>query len=97
MSVYEARKYAVNQVRVPDTIRKNVVCGSASVCQQIIALLKDKKRTSGRATAAIDGWYGVDWTRMSAGLRKAAKAQGLSLTIISTADGSVDDAAGNAA
>ena len=34
---------------------------------------------------ALDGWYGVDWAGLKARLREAARAQGISLELISTA------------
>jgi hypothetical protein len=85
MPLYEYRKNAVNCVPVPRAIQQEIVCGTEAVLRQVIALIKGKKKTGQAATAAVDGWYGVDWEGLKSGLSAAAKAGGLSLGIVSTA------------
>ncbi|MGA2633942.1 MAG: hypothetical protein ABSF16_06890 [Terracidiphilus sp.] len=52
---------------------------------RVIALIEERKRTARPVTVAIDGWYGVDWAELKAGLINVAKASGLSIEIVSTA------------
>ena len=86
MPLYEYRKNAVNQVSIASSVRKEIVCGTPNVLQRILALLQENKKMGRQATAAIDGWYGVDWVQLNTALREIAKAQGVPLQIVSTAD-----------
>ena len=85
MPLYEYRKNATNRVAVPPAVREGIVCGTSPVIHHILALLRDKRPAGQPVTAAIDGWYGVDWAGLKAGLMAAAQAQGLVLEIVSTA------------
>ncbi len=86
MPLYEYRKNAVNHISIATSVREEVVCGLPNVPQRILALLRENKKMGRPATAAIDGWYGVDWAQLNAGLREIARAQGVPLQIVSTAD-----------
>ena len=86
MPLYEYRKNAVNHVSISASIQAEIVCGTPSVPQRILALLQENKKMGRPATAAIDGWYGVDWVQLSAALREIAKAQGVPLQIVFTVD-----------
>ena len=86
MPLYEYRKNAVNHVSISASIQAEIVCGTPSVPQRILALLQENKKMGRPATAVIDGWYGVDWVQLSAALREIAKAQGVSLQIVFTVD-----------
>ena len=83
MPLYEYRKNATNHVTVPHSIRQEVACGTGPVLDRVLSLIRDKRPSGEPAVAAIDGWYGVDWMALQAGLRQAA--HGFSLEIISTA------------
>jgi hypothetical protein len=82
MPLYEYRKNAENVVAVPAAVKNSVVCGTPAVCERLVKLLGARKNTS----MAVDGWYGVDWAGLAAGLSKAAKKRKLSLKIIFTAE-----------
>ena len=85
MPLYEYRKNATNQVVVPPAVCQEVVCGTDAVLQKIFSLVQ-AKRMPGRACAiAIDGWYGVDWPALQAGLGALATQAGCSLELISMA------------
>ncbi len=84
MALYEYRKNAVNQVRVPDRVRRGLVCGTPEVLNRILALVRERQKP-GLLAAAIDGWYGVDWGALESGLRQATQAEGLRLETVSTA------------
>lgn len=85
MPLYEYRKNATNLVEVPPRVRQEIVCGTGAVLQRILSLIQEKK-TPGRPNAvAIEGWYGVDWRILQAGLISAARDCGISLEINSTA------------
>jgi len=86
MPLYEYRKNATNHVLVPPEVRQEIVCGTPRVLERILALAREKKRPGQPATVAVDGWYGVDWAGLKAGLRDTAKGLGISLELISTAD-----------
>jgi len=87
MPLYEYRKNATNHVPVGSAIQQEIVCGTEPALSRILALLQEKGKTSGKpAMAAVDGWYGVDWIGLKAGLRDAAETKGFPLEIISTAD-----------
>lgn len=86
MPLYEYRKNAINHLSMAPSVREEVVCGMPNVPQRILALLQENKKMGRQATAAIDGWYGVDWVQLNAALREIAKAQGVPLQIVSTAD-----------
>jgi hypothetical protein len=86
MPLYEYRKNATNHVQLPQPIRGTIVCGTRPVLSRIIALARKKKKTKRSAAVAIDGWYGVDWKDLKAGLCRAATAEGLSLKIVLAAE-----------
>jgi hypothetical protein len=83
MPLYEYRKNATNHVALPLHVQESVVCGTSTVVSHIVKLLGETKKQGKPAIAALDGWYGVDWARLKSGLLDAAKAQGVSLEIIS--------------
>ena len=60
--------------------------GTQPVLRQMVTLLRAQHKPGHPVRAAVDGWYGVDWARLKTGLLEEAKAQGLSLRIISTAE-----------
>jgi hypothetical protein len=86
MPLYEYRKNAVNRVTVSREVQQGIVCGTPPVLSRILELLPGKKKRSRVVTAAIDGWYGVDWAGLKTGLNKAAKLEGVSVEIISSAE-----------
>jgi hypothetical protein len=86
MPLYEYRKNATNHVTVAAEVRQGVVCGTESVLRRMISLVQERSQAGRPCTAAVDGWYGVDWMRLEAGLRGEAKAQGLALEIVPTAE-----------
>jgi mannose-6-phosphate isomerase class I len=86
MPLYEYRKNATNTVTVPAHIRQKVICGTASVFEHIISLLRERAAAARPVKAAIDGWYGVDWAALKSGLLAAAKTKELSLEIVCTAE-----------
>jgi len=86
MPLYEYRKNAMNFVSVPEQVRHEIVSGTAPVLTRIISMLRETSQGGRSAAAAIDGWYGVDWAALRAGLRDEAAAQGLALEIASTAE-----------
>ena len=79
MPLYEYRKNAKNPVPLPLEVQQAIVCGTEPVVNRIVELLHELKQKKKHVTAALDGWYGVDWVRLRAGLQAAAKARGLSL------------------
>jgi len=85
MPVYEYRKNAVNRVTLPFQEQGAIICGTQAVVHHIVALLRGKQKPGRPVIAALDGWYGVDWAQLSAGLSRAAKAQGLKLAVVSAA------------
>lgn len=85
MPLYEYRKNATNHVAVPPQIGREIVCGTQPVLRGILSLAQKSRREGQPAAIAMDGWYGVDWAALRAGLSDAAKSQGLTIEIISTA------------
>ena len=85
MPLYEYRKNATNKVPVPRAVSQSVVCGTQPVLDRILALIREKTAAGHPAIVAMDGWYGVDWAGLRAGLLAAAQRAGLSLEIVSTA------------
>ena len=86
MPLYEYRKNAMNFVSVPEQVRHGIFSGTAPVLTRIISMLRETSQGGRPAAAAFDGWYGVDWAALRAGLRDEAAAQGLALEIVSTAE-----------
>ena len=86
MPLYEYRKNAMNFVSVPKQVRQEIVSGTGPVLTRIISMLRETSQGGRPAAAAFDGWYGVDWVALRAGLRDEAAAQGLALEIASTAE-----------
>lgn len=86
MPLYEYRKNAENKVVIPPAARDGIVCGSPAVCERLVRLLRETRTPQRPATLAVDGWYGVDWAELEAGLLRAAKGQNLSLAVVSTAE-----------
>ena len=82
MPLYEYRKNAENHVAVPAAVKNSIVCGAPAVCERLVKLLVARKNQ----VLAVDGWYGVDWQALAAGLRTAAKKRKLALEIIHSAD-----------
>jgi len=83
MPLYEYRKNAINHVTLPLQVQEAIVCGTQPVVHRMVALLRENKKPGQPVIAAVDGWYGVDWARLGRGLLEAAKAQGISLGIVS--------------
>ena len=81
MPLYEYRKNAKNPVPLPLEVQQAIVCGTEPVVNRIVELLHEIKQHKKHVTAALDGWYGVDWVRLRAGLQAAANAKGLLLKI----------------
>jgi len=84
MPLYEYRKNATNHVPLPPKVQEAIVCGSQPAINRMVTLLREKQAPGKPLSAALDGWYGVDWKRLRTGLLAAAKAQGLRLEIVST-------------
>jgi len=84
MPLYEYRKNATNHVTVPPEVRQGVVCGTEAVLHRMVSLARERSQAGRPCTAAVDGWYGVDWAGLAAGLRGEAKAQGLALELVGT-------------
>ena len=85
MPLYEYRRNAANSIAVPDGVRDKIVSGTQAVLAQIVQLAREASKLRGVSAFAIDGWYGVDWAGLVAGLREAAAAHDLGLEIFSTA------------
>ncbi len=86
MPLYEYRKNAINHVTVTPEVRQGVVCGTKAVLHRMVSLTREKSQAGRSCTAAVDGWYGVDWEGLEAGLREEAKTQGLALELVRTAE-----------
>ncbi len=86
MPLYEYRKNATNIVTVPAQVRQEIVCGTVPVLSGMIRLLREKPAAGRPVTAAVDGWYGVDWAALKSGLHAEAQVQRLSLEIIDAAE-----------
>src|ERR1039458_2828272 len=86
MPLYEYRKNALNHVNISPAIQKEIICGTPQVVARILALMQERRQTGKPATAAIDGWDGVDWAGLKDCLIDAAKASGLSIEVLSTAE-----------
>jgi hypothetical protein len=86
MPLYEYRKNATNHVTVPPAVQNEIVCGTPAVINRILALVREKKHGNRPVAAAIDGWYGVDWEALKAGIRTAAEREDVALDLISTAE-----------
>ncbi|MFA5057555.1 MAG: hypothetical protein WC485_05535, partial [Opitutaceae bacterium] len=65
MPLYEYRKNAANHVPVSQTLKAGLVTGAASVCRHLIKTMV----AAGKPRVAIDGWYGVNWAALCAGLK----------------------------
>ncbi len=85
MALYEYRKNATNRITVPPSVQREIVCGNGLVFDHILALIQAKRQSRPPVMAAIDGWYGVDWTALQTGLRDTAQAQGVPVEVLSTA------------
>src|SRR5450631_941360 len=83
MPLYEYRKNAKNLIPLPLEVQKAIVVGTDPVLNRVVALLLNIRQHKRHITAALDGWYGVDWVNLKKGLLSAAKAQGLSLKFVS--------------
>jgi mannose-6-phosphate isomerase class I len=81
MPLYEYRKNAENRIPVSASLKKNLVTGTAAVCEHIVRTAEQ----SGKRRIALDGWYGVDWEVLRTGLESAARAQGLDVEVLSSA------------
>ena len=86
MPLYEYRKNANNSVPLPPEAQKSILVGTAAVLAEIATLLKKLSQKKGCVTAALDGWYGVNWALLKEELALAAKAQGLSLHLVFTGE-----------
>ncbi|HVO39471.1 MAG TPA: hypothetical protein VMV03_10645 [Spirochaetia bacterium] len=80
MPLYEYRKNTENMIAVPAETRDSVVTGSAEVFDVIAARMAERRSRKGGVTAAFDGWYGVDWKRVTEGAASAFRAAGLEVT-----------------
>ena len=85
MPLYEYRKNATNHISLSQKVQDALVTGTQSVVNEILVKTCDKKKSGKPARAAIEGWYGVDWSRLKKTLSDAAKSKGVSISIISTA------------
>jgi hypothetical protein len=83
MPLYEYRKNATNHVTLPRQIQEAIVVGTQPVVNHIVKLLRDRKKSGKPVIVAMDGWYGVDWARLKTELLEAARAQGMTLEIVS--------------
>jgi hypothetical protein len=81
MPLYEYRKNATNHINVDPQIQESFVCGTEPVCDAIAKNLNDKREKGKAVTAALDGWYGVDWNSLAHGLRAAAERRGMRIRI----------------
>jgi hypothetical protein len=82
MPLYESRQNAENRIKVPKAVSNSLVIGSKAVLAEIIRLIRKQRRQSKRpVTVALEGWYGVPWKKIAAGLARAARAAGLTLEL----------------
>lgn len=81
MPLYEYRKNAENRVPFPESSKNNLVVGTPAVCRQLVRAAA----ATGRGRVGLDGWYGVDWAGLRAGLQQAAQEEGTRVEIVSTA------------
>ena len=85
MPLYEYKKNAANVITVPAEWRDSVMVGSAEVSDFIAARIGERRARKGAIRVAFDGWYGVDWKRVTDGVRAAAQKRGLELAFCQTA------------
>ena len=85
MPLYEYRKNAENLLPLPEKTRNSITVGSADSCRRLLDELVAKMATGGSGVLLIDGWYGVDWRSLRAGLTEAAGALGRNVVVASTA------------
>ena len=73
MPLYESRKYAENTIPLSAQEREAITLGPQLVLRRILDLLQERYAHFGRTViVAFDGWYGVDWPAIVAGLQKLA-------------------------
>jgi len=85
MPLYEYRKNAENAVPLPAKIRDSITVGTASACRALLEELARRHAGGAPAVLVIDGWYGVDWKSLQAGLAKAASTSAWKVVFESTA------------
>jgi hypothetical protein len=85
MPLYEYRKNATNHITLPSPAQNAIVNGTGEVVSAILATICGQKKPVGPTMVAVDGWYGVDWERLKSRLLDAAKAKGISISLVSTA------------
>src|SRR5271157_4310904 len=83
MPLYEYRKNAKNPVPLSREVQQAIACGTEPVANRIVSLLLEIRQRKKTITAAMDGWYGVDWIHLKTALLAAAAAKGLSLKFVS--------------
>jgi len=82
MPLYESRQNAENRIKVPKAVSNSLVIGSKAVLAEITRLIRRQRRQCKRpVTVALEGWYGVPWKKIAAGLTRAARAAGLTLEL----------------
>lgn len=72
MPLYEDRRNAENKITVGAACRESVVAGTGETLAALLNAVEKKKEKLGRPpVVALDGWYGVDWKSIAAGLAAA--------------------------
>lgn len=84
MPLYEYRKNAENTIPLPEEIRDSITVGTAASCRVLLDHLAAKMSAGAPGVLLVDGWYGVDWKSLRAGLAEAAEKSALVLVFEST-------------
>src|SRR5512135_3376897 len=79
MPLYEYRKNATNHISAPPSVRDEVVCGTTSVLERMLDLIRAQAKSGQSVRVALDGWYGVDWEKLQSGLRDVARGKGVAI------------------
>jgi len=74
MPIYENRLNAENKIRIDDALLVDVVVETGAVFDRIVKVIAEAQqvRAGKGAVIALDGWYGVDWGVIVAGLKERA-------------------------
>lgn len=81
MPLYEYRKNAENSICLNENLKASITVGTAEACAGLIRSV----RGASRSVLLVDGWYGVDWKSLRAGLNAACATEGLRPIFYSTA------------
>lgn|GEM_PF-423485 len=81
MPLYEYRKNAENIIPLDDPLRSTITVGSQAACTALIRSAKSKSP----GVLLVDGWYGVDWESLRAGLESACASEDIRPVFHSTA------------